>query len=231
MAEPGRMVARGRDGAVYEDGVGRVVRRTFDGRSIEAEARVMRYAAEHGFPVPAIHEVRADGTEVVMDRIDGPSMADAMLRRPWAMPRLARLLADLHDRLHAIPAPAWLPHLPGGDRLLHLDLHPMNVLMAPDGPVVIDWTNAAAGDPLADVANTYVLTVCPELPMPRPVRVLAGPARRGIARSFAARYRSPALDRHLVAMAELKTLDRNMSEREVARLHRFADRIRARSTG
>lgn len=230
MVEPGRMVARGRDGAVYEDGAGRVVRRTFDGRSIEAEARVMRYAAEHGFPVPAIHEVRAGGVEVVMDRVDGPSMMDAMIRRPWAMARLARLLADLHDRLHEIPAPGWMPRLDGGDRLLHLDLHPMNVLMAARGPVVIDWTNAAAGDPLADVANTVVLLVCPEAPLPRPAQVLADPVRRGIARSFAARYRGPALDRRLVAMAELKTLDLNMNDREVARLRHFADRIRARST-
>jgi aminoglycoside phosphotransferase (APT) family kinase protein len=228
MTEPGRMIAQGRDGAVYEDGPGRVVRRTFDGRSIAAEARIMRYAAEHGFPVPAIHDVRADGTEVVMDRVEGRSMMDAMMR-PWAMRRLARLLADLHDQLHRIPAPDWLPHVDEGDRLLHLDLHPMNVLMAERGPVVIDWTNAAAGDPLADVANTYVLFVCPEIPLPRPVQLLAGPPRQLMARAFAARYRGPALDRQLVAMAELKTLDANMSAREVARMQRFAARIRARS--
>jgi aminoglycoside phosphotransferase (APT) family kinase protein len=223
------MIARGRDGAVYEEGPGRVVRRTFDGRSIAAEAQVMRYAAEHGYPVPAVHDVRADGTEVVMDRIDGPSMMDAMMRRPGAMGRYARLLADLHDRLHEIHAPDWLPRLDGGDRLVHLDLHPMNVLLAAGGPVVIDWTNAAAGDPLADVANTVVLTLCPEIPLPRPLQLVAQPARAWIARSFAARYRGPALDRHLVVMAELKTLDRNMSGREVERLQRFADRVRRRS--
>jgi aminoglycoside phosphotransferase (APT) family kinase protein len=188
----------------------------------------MRYAAEHGFAVPEIHEVRGGGTEVVMERIEGPSMMDVMARRPWSMGRLARVLGDLHDRLHEITAPDWLARLDGGDRLLHLDLHPMNVLLAPRGPVVIDWTNAAAGDPLADVANTVVLTVCPEVPLPRPVQVLAEPARAFLARSFAARYRGPALDRQLVEMAELKTLDRNMSGREVERLQRYAGRVRAR---
>jgi aminoglycoside phosphotransferase (APT) family kinase protein len=226
--DPGPPIAKGRDGAVYDAGPGRVLRRTFDGRVIEGEARVMRYAAQHGFPVPAIHEIRAGGTEVVMDRIEGPSMMDAMTRRPWSMGRLARVLADLHDRLHAIAAPDWLDRLDGGDRLLHLDLHPMNVLLPPGGPVVIDWTNAAAGDPLADVANTVVLTLCPEIPLPKPVQVLAQPGRAWIARSFAARYRGPALDRQLVAMAELKTLDRNMSAREVERLQGFADRVRGR---
>jgi aminoglycoside phosphotransferase (APT) family kinase protein len=214
---------------VYAHGPGRVLRRTFDGRSIAAEADVMRYAAEHGYPVPAIHEVRAGGTEVVMDRIDGPSMMDAMMRRPWQMPRLSRLLADLHDRLHRIPAPDWLPRLDGGDRLLHLDLHPMNVLMAAGGPVVIDWTNAAAGEPLADVANTVVLFTCPDIPLPRPVQIAAGPPRQAMARIFARRYRGADLDRHLVTAAELKTLDRNMSAHEVVRLQRFADRVRARS--
>ena len=37
-------------------------------------------------------------------------------------------------------------------RVLHLDLHPANVMLTPGGPVVIDWTNAAAGPAGADVA-------------------------------------------------------------------------------
>ena len=58
------------------------------------------------------------------------------------------MLADLHDRLHEIAGPDWLPGMPdGGDRLLHLDLHPLNVIMSPNGPVVIDWPNAAARRP------------------------------------------------------------------------------------
>jgi hypothetical protein len=39
----------------------------------------------------------------------------------------ARLLADLHDRLHALPA--LLSRDPDA-RVLHLDLHPGNVLLA-----------------------------------------------------------------------------------------------------
>ena len=55
------------------------------------------------------------------------------------------MLADLHDRLHVIPAPDWLPvDLDGGDRLVHLDLHPMNVMITQSGPIVIDWTECRA---------------------------------------------------------------------------------------
>ena len=61
----------------------------------------------------------------------------------------ARSLAELHHRLHEIPFE--------GERLLHLDFHPDNVLLSQRGPVVIDWTNARAGDPAFDVAMTWVI--------------------------------------------------------------------------
>jgi aminoglycoside phosphotransferase (APT) family kinase protein len=60
--------------------------------------------------------------------------------------RHARVLARLHDQLHQIAPPAGLRRPFGaGERIMHLDLHPGNVMLTPEGPVVIDWTNAAAG--------------------------------------------------------------------------------------
>jgi aminoglycoside phosphotransferase (APT) family kinase protein len=41
--------------------------------------------------------------------------------------------------------------------LCHGDLHPGNVLVDRDGPVVIDWFDAAVGSPVADVARTSLL--------------------------------------------------------------------------
>ena len=103
--EAGRLLASGRDGDIFEYGPGLVLRRAKSGRVIEGEARTIAYVREHGYPVPEIHEVRAGGTEIVMERIEGPMMMDAMLAKPWKMARYARELADLHDRLHVIPAP------------------------------------------------------------------------------------------------------------------------------
>ena len=37
-----------------------------------------------------------------------------------------------------------------------MDLHPANVLLAPAGPVVIDWTNARAGPPELDLAMSWL---------------------------------------------------------------------------
>jgi len=225
--EPGKLIASGRDGDIFDFGDGLVLRKTRDGRSIEHEAAIMRYVADHGYRVPAVRDVRAHGSEIVMERIDGPLMADAMLKRPWMMPRLASLLADLHDQLHRIPAPPWVPQWPdGGDQLVHLDLHPLNVLMSGDGPVVIDWSNAARGEALSDVALTYVLLTCGAIPGPRALQIAAQPARLAIARRFSRRYRGDDLNEHIAVAADLKTFDPHMSRDEVAHMHRLAQRMR-----
>ena len=228
-----KLLASGRDGDIFEFAPGLVLRKTRDGRSI-AHGRTMRYVAEHGYPVPRIEEVRADGTEIVMERIDGPIMVDAMVRPPWKLGDHLRLLADLHDRLHEIPGPDWLAAMPGGgDRLLHLDLHPLNVIMSPNGPVVIDWPNARRGDPMADVALTYALIACGRIPLPRPRRRrrwawCAG--RCCVNHWFAKRYVGPAFYRRVAEMAELKCFDKNMAPDEIRAL-RAAERSRAKAPG
>jgi aminoglycoside phosphotransferase (APT) family kinase protein len=226
--EPGRLIASGRDGDIFELGPGLVLRRTRDGRSIESEARIMQYVAEHGYPVPAIHEVRAGGSEIVMERIDGPLMSDVLLHRLWTLPRVANTLADLHDRLHAVPGPEWLRRMPGAATdLLHLDLHPLNVIVHPErGPVVVDWSNAWRGDALFDVGVTYVLLTCPRLPGPAALRIVAKPIRLALARAFVRRYRGPDLDAAIAAAAELKTLDGNMDADEILAMQRLAQRKR-----
>lgn len=54
-------------------------------------------------------------------------------------------------------AQAALAALPRGDRLCHGDLHPSNVIAAPQGLVAIDWSQATRGAPAGDVARTELL--------------------------------------------------------------------------
>ena len=112
--------------------------------SLSQEARVMAYVRSQGFPVPAVRELSEDGLSMVLERIDGADMVAVLGKRPWEIRRQGRTLADLHRRLHELTGPDWLPDAPigRGDRLLHLDLHPLDVMMSPTGPVVIDWPNA-----------------------------------------------------------------------------------------
>lgn len=140
----------------------------------EREAPIMELARSHGFPVPRVHEVRADA--MVLERIDGPTMGQRLRRRPWEVRDQVGILVELHERLHAIPLAAG--------PLVHFDLHPENVLLSTSGPVVIDWTNAHAGSPDADVAMTWIIL---ETSGGLPGRLLAWLFRRRIGRDVVAR--------------------------------------------
>lgn len=146
------LLASGRDADVFLLGRDRVLRRYRDGSDASDEATLMRYVAGHGYPVPAVH--RADGPDLVMERLDGPTLMDAVRSGDLGAVQGARVLADLHDRLHRLPA---RPGAPDGARVVHLDLHPENVMVAARGPVVIDWRNARDGDPELDVALTALI--------------------------------------------------------------------------
>ena len=78
VADPGPLLASGRDADIFEYGPGLVLRRSRRGRSMAGEARTMEYLRGHGYPVPAVEEISDDGTDLVMERIDGPSMVDYM---------------------------------------------------------------------------------------------------------------------------------------------------------
>jgi Ser/Thr protein kinase RdoA (MazF antagonist) len=127
----------------------RVLRRYRDGRSAEPEAELIRHLHRHGFPVPPVHQV--DGAEMTLGRVDGPTMPAALATGTLDVGEAARILLDLHGRLHAVP-----PRGPG-EAILHMDLHPDNVLLGPDGPVLIDWCSAIEGPPGLDLAMTAVI--------------------------------------------------------------------------
>lgn len=178
MAEPDwPLLARGRDAEIYDLGDGRVLRRAIDGRSLAAEAAVMAYAYDAGVPVPKVYDVTPEGA-VVMDRVDGRPLLAELLTGPEAFAvDAAGVLAELHEAVHRVPAPPKLRRtsLPG-DRLLHLDLHVLNVLRTDDGPVLIDWANAKAGPAAADEALGWLTHVTADPTDPATVELVADAA-------------------------------------------------------
>jgi aminoglycoside phosphotransferase (APT) family kinase protein len=222
--QPGALLASGRDADIFEYGPGLVLRRSREGRSMAGEAQVMEYARSHGYPVPAIEEISADGAELVMERIEGPSMVEVLGRRPWALGRYAEMLADLHKRLHLIPAPdgASLAVGKAGDCLLHLDLHPLNVMLGPTGPVVIDWSNAASGDWATDVALTWVLMAAGGIPAGRTKAALLGRFRKLLVARFLGHFDLPAVKEQVRVVVEWKVRDPHMTEKEQHAMWRIA---------
>jgi aminoglycoside phosphotransferase (APT) family kinase protein len=71
-----------------------------------------------------------------------------------------------------------------GDRLVHLDLHPENVLLSPNGPVVIDWSNAARGDADDDVALTWAILDTSDIPGSAVFRAIARAGRELLVKAF-----------------------------------------------
>lgn len=156
------------DDAAREEHVARVV-----------EATGIRCAAVLG-------RIERDGRVGIMyEKLYGPSLSHWLgLKRPWRARAAGRMLAQAHAEIHDYHAPE-LPSLrermereirvaevvsprvrdlalrvveamPHGDTLCHGDLTIDNVMLTADRATVIDWSEAAHGDPAADVARTIL---------------------------------------------------------------------------
>ena len=147
------------------------------------EGAAMRAASAAGLPVPAVLAEGAwrDRPAMLLTWLPGRTLADALATWPWRVSALGAACGAMQARIHAVAAPAalgsapesWLgwfgPHEPvlrdrlralaaPSPSLLHLDYHPLNVLT--DGRQitgVLDWTNARAGDPRADLARSEAI--------------------------------------------------------------------------
>jgi tRNA A-37 threonylcarbamoyl transferase component Bud32 len=120
---------------------------------------------------------------LVYQRVYGDSMYKAAQRKPWNVIRYLRRSAELQAEIHSHRISVGLPsqrqilerhirqavglpgHLraktlaaleamPDGDQLCHGDFWAGNILMTPQGEVIIDWNRASYGNPLADLART-----------------------------------------------------------------------------
>ncbi len=153
------------------------------------ESDVLVRVAEAGLPVARSHGVVTVNGRcgVVLDRITGVTLRQALDEEPGEPEVLARALQFVHLQ-EAINATSieGLPDLvtrlgqelarsglgaplvgaladmlgeldDGGRGVCHFDFHPDNVLLGPDGWIVVDWITAAAGPPVADLARTLVL--------------------------------------------------------------------------
>ena len=183
----------------------------------------MEHARRAGYPVPEVREV--SGPEMVVRRVTGRTMSADLGRRPWRLSAHARTLGELHRRLHAIPPPPGLrtPFGPG-DAFLHLDLHPQNVLVAGDGPWVIDWANAARGPAPVDVALSFVIVGA--VPKARsPLQRFAGALRARFAVEFLSAAGPDGVQEALPLAIDFRLADQNVRQDERAAVEALRARI------
>lgn len=212
------LIGESRAAVVLDLGDGRVLRR-YRARDHDAapEAAAMEHARRHGVPVPEVHDV--EGPDLVMDRVDGHSMLEDLLMHPERTIEHARTLAALHRTLDAVDAPAsmGLPTPTGvHGRLLHGDLHPGNVILTADGPMIIDWTNVGSGPGAVDVATSWLIMACFDH-SDRVVNVTVTRLRQGFLAPFLSAVDRDAAARALPVVARIRALDPATSEIENAR--------------
>ncbi len=165
---------------------------------VEEEAKIGQAVRETGLPVPAVEGIlELDGRKgIVYERVEGRTMLEQFSDQPWTILRLIRVFTELHIAIHehSIPnlpsqrerlaekiqrasmlsevmrevALGILEESPDDDILCHGDFHPDQIMMSPRGPVMIDWSTAMSGNPIADVATTSLLL---RLAAPTPGRI------------------------------------------------------------
>ena len=131
--------------------------------------------------------VEVDGRYgIELERISGPLLVEHACSDPGRIPDLVHRMARCHQAIHAAPSDDRLPDmrvrllerirtagalsaasraraverlgvLPWENRLCHGDFHPGNLIVTAHGLVVIDWADAAAGPPEADVARSVLI--------------------------------------------------------------------------
>ena len=179
-----RRVGGGADTAIWrvERGAERFALRLFRAEQAavaEREVAAMAAAAEAGVRVPRVHAAGRwqDRPALLLSWSPGRPLLEELRARPWRAWGLGAEFGRTQAAIHAVPVPAAL----GGhavqwaewaepdeglraclgavgrrpERLLHLDYHPLNVMVEGGRIVaVLDWANARGGDPRADLART-----------------------------------------------------------------------------
>jgi len=220
----GEVIARGRDAEIVDLGGGRILRRFSRPRPLEAEAVLMRYVRETGYPVPNVFDVHGGG--MVLERVDGPTMLDDLAAHPWRVQRYARTLATLHRDLHRIRAFEGLRGRFGrpahDDVVVHGDLHPGNVILSRSGPVVIDWTSAGRGPAGADVADAWLVLACAQPAGGPLMRALAGALRGRFLETFLREAGRSEAASHLQLALEKRAADPHITSSEIAAMRTVA---------
>lgn len=186
---------------------------------IRRERLALETCARAGFPAPRPERQGELGglPALVQTWLPGAPLLSLLEKEPWRAWSLGTLFGRAQAQLHRLTPPAefmanapgcWLSQVSSGYEdlveharrlspsvatLIHLDYHPLNVIVTSRGALsgVIDWAYAAAGDPRADLAVTEAVLMAAPLP-PGPTRPVLNLMRRLMIAAWHAGYRAEA---------------------------------------
>jgi len=182
------------------------VLRPAQGAVASREIAALAAAQAAGLPVPVLHTHGSwNGyPALLLGWCAGRTLAAVLQQQPRRVRGLGLLFGRMQARIRRVAAPpglsdswiAWagedaplarrLRSVQRSPVLLHMDYHPLNVLVDGDAiSCVLDWANTRGGDPRADLARTFtILRIEPLGPYASPAleigrRILALFWRRG----------------------------------------------------
>ena len=153
----------------------------------EGEASRASIAYDAGVKTPAVIDtITIENRQgIIFERVRGVTMVDAIIANPQKLVPYAHLLAELQAdvstrttsklplqrqrlqrQIQSVSGLAKetkaailtdLDRLQDDNTLCHGDVHPENILLTADEPVIIDWVDATQGSPVVDVARTALM--------------------------------------------------------------------------
>lgn len=211
--EPAGLINVGSESELRHYGPNHVVRTSTYHSDLSREAEALEILTQAGFPAPKLKE-RLSPSSLVMERIDGPTMLEDLVSRPWTLARHAKNLARLHRALGKVSAPPEWDRVSEGDSIVHLNLHPATIRINSGRPVVLNWNRSACGCPAFDAAVTYVILRTSESDNRGLGRLLIIGVRKRFAKIFIKEFGAGEVLTHVREAAELRLLDANLSPGE-----------------
>ena len=154
---------------------------------IEKEYEISGIICKQLSLVPKVYEIiEIDNRNgIIYEKINGITMMKVIASKPWRVKKEAQRLAELHkfiqqkvnfklpsckkrlkDNISKVELLQdnvktilykYIDELEEDNILCHGDFHPDNIIITPNGEVIIDWMTATQGNPLADIARTSVM--------------------------------------------------------------------------
>lgn len=183
-------IAKRTNKTVYREGeyCYKVFAADYNKADILNEALNQSRVEETGLFIPKVHEIKKldDGRlAIVMDYVEGKSLAALIAENPAKKAEYMKRLIDIQLMMHEFTAPNLnkqrdkfdrkielsgldattryelhirLDSMPKHNKLCHGDYNPSNVIITPDDRAcIIDWSHATIGNATADTARTYLL--------------------------------------------------------------------------